>query len=307
MHVDGPRARYNLGNALAQNGQYQEALDAYDAKPSPWKSKIDHADAIHNRELVAKLLEQQQEQEQDPEQEQEPQEDQSSDPNEESQGDSEESPPSSSQESEPQEGSSSDETRTPQSAARRIRPASGNETQQAQASEGQKDPGPEQQQASASNSEAGRKRPKPRLSKEDRSDPTQTASNQAIKRHSEPARKPEPADAGVRRSLLIRTGIGSESKMRSQAREANSQIKPMHRAMKMGARGQTQQETGQKGPLEEETFREAPTSARSPIPAQVPMSEQEQEVEQWLSRVPDDPGGLLREKLRRRYAEKNRA
>ena len=37
---------------------------------------------------------------------------------------------------------------------------------------------------------------------------------------------------------------------------------------------------------------------------QTPMSEQEQEVEQWLSRVPDDPGGLLREKLRRRYAEK---
>ena len=40
---------------------------------------------------------------------------------------------------------------------------------------------------------------------------------------------------------------------------------------------------------------------------QTPMSEQEQEVEQWLSRVPDDPGGLLREKLRRRYAEKQGA
>ena len=35
-----------------------------------------------------------------------------------------------------------------------------------------------------------------------------------------------------------------------------------------------------------------------------PMSEEEQEIEQWLGRVPDDPGGLLREKLRRRYAEK---
>jgi Ca-activated chloride channel family protein len=38
----------------------------------------------------------------------------------------------------------------------------------------------------------------------------------------------------------------------------------------------------------------------------VPMSEEEQEIEQWLSRVPDEPGGLLREKLRRRYAEKRR-
>jgi len=34
------------------------------------------------------------------------------------------------------------------------------------------------------------------------------------------------------------------------------------------------------------------------------LSEQDQEAEQWLNRVPDDPGGLLREKLRRRYAER---
>ena len=34
------------------------------------------------------------------------------------------------------------------------------------------------------------------------------------------------------------------------------------------------------------------------------LSEEDQEAEQWLNRVPDDPGGLLREKLRRRYAER---
>jgi len=38
--------------------------------------------------------------------------------------------------------------------------------------------------------------------------------------------------------------------------------------------------------------------------ASQPLSEQEQAVEQWLGRVSDDPGGLLREKLRRRYARK---
>jgi len=34
------------------------------------------------------------------------------------------------------------------------------------------------------------------------------------------------------------------------------------------------------------------------------FTEQDQEIEQRLNRVPDDPGGLLREKLRRRYAKK---
>ena len=38
--------------------------------------------------------------------------------------------------------------------------------------------------------------------------------------------------------------------------------------------------------------------------SQQPLSESEQSAEQWLRRVPDDPAGLLREKLRRRYAEK---
>jgi Ca-activated chloride channel family protein len=37
------------------------------------------------------------------------------------------------------------------------------------------------------------------------------------------------------------------------------------------------------------------------------VSESDQEIEQWLNRVPDDPGALLREKLRRRYVERRTA
>jgi len=52
---------YNLGNALARNGQYQAALDAYDQTLA---SLPDHEDAQFNRELVKRLLEEQQSQEQ---------------------------------------------------------------------------------------------------------------------------------------------------------------------------------------------------------------------------------------------------
>jgi Ca-activated chloride channel family protein len=47
-----------------------------------------------------------------------------------------------------------------------------------------------------------------------------------------------------------------------------------------------------------------PASAAAGAGARAPVSESDQEVEQWLNRVPDDPGGLLREKLRRRYAQR---
>ena len=42
------------------------------------------------------------------------------------------------------------------------------------------------------------------------------------------------------------------------------------------------------------------TEGRASLPE--PLTEADQAMEQWLGRIPDDPGGLLREKLRRRYA-----
>jgi hypothetical protein len=38
--------------------------------------------------------------------------------------------------------------------------------------------------------------------------------------------------------------------------------------------------------------------------AKQPLSERDQAIESWLNRISVDPGGLLREKLRRRYAQK---
>jgi Ca-activated chloride channel family protein len=62
----GPEASYNLGNALAQAGNYEAALSAYDQTLA---KEPDHEDALFNRELVARLLEEQRSQEQDSESE----------------------------------------------------------------------------------------------------------------------------------------------------------------------------------------------------------------------------------------------
>ncbi|MBQ1784958.1 MAG: VWA domain-containing protein [Gammaproteobacteria bacterium] len=67
--VDG---LYNAANALARAGDYQQALAAYD---EALKQAPEHEDARYNRELVAKLLEQQQKQ-QDEQQQQDDQQQQ---------------------------------------------------------------------------------------------------------------------------------------------------------------------------------------------------------------------------------------
>jgi Ca-activated chloride channel family protein len=53
-----------------------------------------------------------------------------------------------------------------------------------------------------------------------------------------------------------------------------------------------------------ETHEGDPSSATASAGRRTPLSESDQEIEQWLNRVPEDPGGLLREKLRRRYAQR---
>ncbi len=57
------RNLYNLGNALARQGEFDAAIDAYE---EVLERDPEHADAEYNRDLLAKLKEQQQGEQQDP-------------------------------------------------------------------------------------------------------------------------------------------------------------------------------------------------------------------------------------------------
>ena len=64
---DSEDAGYNHGNALAQQGRYEEALAAYDRL---LQQNPTHADALYNRQAIADWLEQQQQSSQQPQQDQ---------------------------------------------------------------------------------------------------------------------------------------------------------------------------------------------------------------------------------------------
>ena len=122
--IDSPDAHYNRGNALALNGNLEEAVAAYDATLA---LEPEHEDALANREIV-EMLRQQQESEQGEEQDGDSEEDQSKENSEE--------------ESEQQEENSDQQDQESQE---------GNQDQEQQ--DQQQNEAPEEQEASESNSE----------------------------------------------------------------------------------------------------------------------------------------------------------
>ncbi|MDD9889675.1 MAG: VWA domain-containing protein [Gammaproteobacteria bacterium] len=120
---DTPDGHYNRGNALALAGNYVEAIAAYDVAIG---LEADHADALHNKEIVEQLLEEQ-ESEQGENQDGENQENQSEQ--------------NSEQQSEEQNENSENQDQESQE---------GNEDQQQQE---QQNEAPEEQESSESNSE----------------------------------------------------------------------------------------------------------------------------------------------------------
>jgi Ca-activated chloride channel family protein len=263
--------QYNLGNALAHAGQLDQAVSAYDQVLS---AQPDHADAKHNRDLVAKLLEQQQE-------EQPPEEQQSCEnPSDGEQSDS----------SNGSEGESSDEEQQEDSSESDGTGQQGESETSAGDDDSSSDSDADSGQANEPGSEADTESDSAQADAPGSEADTESESAQA---DVDPAGSGsrEPGDAG---------GEDSEEQPVVAERDgAGRDADPQHADTEPPSVGGAQA-AGEGEPAADD---DAPRGAASSLASQ-PLSEQEQSVEQWLSRVSDDPGGLLREKLRRRYAQK---
>ncbi|WP_041420768.1 tetratricopeptide repeat protein [Sideroxydans lithotrophicus] len=212
---DDSDGNYNRGNALAQSGQLQEALQAYDAALA---RDPDNRDARHNRELVAKALQQQ--------------------------------PPQ------------------PQSAANNQ-------------SSSKDDKNGGNKQAGQSGSNSGKQGDSQKNSgKQDPSGQNQSGKAQQGKT----GQGQQPGSNNKKNA-----GQGQQ-----QSAQANANEQP-------GASGQTgnrsqADDAAQARRDAEAALGKSPTSGANAV-SDAPVSEQQLAQEQWLRRIPDDPGGLLRRKF----------
>jgi Ca-activated chloride channel family protein len=229
--VDSADARYNLGNSLARQGHYPEAIAAYDAA---LKRAPELADAKANKQAVEEWLQQQQQQKNQKQDQQNSKDHQGHEQKQDGSG-------SSSGENQPDQQSKEG---------------------QSQQENQQQDPGNDSQKGNDGKPQAAQ----------------DTPSTDQDKQNSA-ADKPD------------QSGADKNSQAQSAASAADKQT-------------QQQFEQNMDQALNKDDKKSEKPSAPMRLGARQdgsPRDEHEQAVEQWMQRVPDDPGGLLRRKFQLEY------
>jgi len=272
-----PDSQYNLGNALAKSGQLEQAIAAYDRALE--QDPADE-DATFNRDLVRKLLEQQkqQQQQQASQGEQGQQNDQAQQQGEQ-QGQG--------QNQQQGEGQGQDQRNAAKESDQGDAQDQGGD--QARSADGQQGDSADRastQRAAATGTDAT-------AQATDRGGDRTRQTKQAAASPSDSDQSPEDAakdaakDAAAAAAELAQAGQKPES--------ADAQATPP--SQKATAAEQANAGYGQ---FDDSTERSQQAGA---VEDDGRISPEEQSIQQALARIPDDPAGLLRAKLERRYME----
>lgn len=230
--INTPLKDYNLGNALAKSGEFEAALNAYDAF---LKQEPEHQNAKFNRDLVAKLLEQQKKEEEQKKEEQKQQQDQQQNQS----GDK--------QDQQNQAGEQQDDQQKQDQSGGEQK-----DQQQAQSGEQQDD---QQQQSQSGSEQDKQQQAQSGEQQEDSGEQQDQQANPSNEQAQAGQQVEKPEDKGLLSSLL------------SEILEGNKGEQP---------------------------------EAEASVPG-IPPQQTQQAVEQQLRKVPDDPSGLLRARIRQHY------
>lgn len=261
-------AAYNFGNALAQQKQYEQAIAAWD---EALRRDPAHADAKANKQAVEDWLRRQ-------------------------------------QQNTPQDKSSADKDKQKPAGAKPDQPEPGNQgasdaAQQAQdasaGEEGQQQDGKAGQQGEAAQSG----QPGAQSQADDASraaGETQQGQDQAGR-----AGKAKPGEHDDSKGEP-----GKDAQPAADAQQRQAFRDAMERALQQGENSEKGDE-GENGSAARASAGQKadgkPGERDAVVPAETETErEQRQAVEQWLQRVPDDPGGLLRRKFQLEYERRQR-
>lgn len=262
---------YNRGNALAKAGQLEQALAAYDAA---LEATPDDGDAQFNRDLIADLLKQQEQEQQQQDQEQQ----QSQGQQQSGGGDSQQDQQSSGEDQAQDQSDQGEAGQDPQSGNDQRQPdqgqEAGNDPLQAGQQGDESTDGQDQQQAS----------------QEPSGDQGQAEAEQAGQ---------DPQDRADAQQQQAEYAGGAQPQAGVEQTAQQAQPGQQQASDQEGENGLSQTISDLLGEDDATTQEQVEASA----PGAQPI---DQAIEQQLRRVPDDPSGLLRARIRQHYAQMRR-
>ncbi len=283
----GPDAAYNQGNALARLGRYPEAIAAYDKALA---AQPHMEDAQHNKAAVEALLRQQEKQEQE-RQQQEKQQGQ--------QQDKQQGQQQQDQKQGQQSGQSSSEAAQPDGSKGES------STQSGQQENGQSKEDSSAPSANGKETQEDEARKPSTDTSRDKQDKAQVNDETASRDEAQPVgqegteAKDENAASGAGQSSARNVTENPETSPMSNDSKAQA---PASAQESPKAPEAARQQAAER-PASEETA-ENPGSPGAQAAAEPEATEEQQATEQWLRRIPDDPGGLLRRKFLYQYRQR---
>jgi len=273
--VNGPDAAYNQGNALARLGHYKEAIAAYDQALA---AEPHMEDAQHNKAAVEALLREQEKQKQEQEkQQQQGQQDQQ-------QG---QQSGQNATESARQGGEGDSSTRQDQQKAQQESSESKDDASaQAASGKDKQDAG-----SSASSADTAAQDSQDQGQTNDQAAPQDEAQQDAQK-------GAEPRDNKSASGQASTVDMAKNPDTTPAADDVKGQPPAAERKSPEAARQQAAEQPAGGKPVENSGAPQAQAAADTM------STEEQQATEQWLRRIPDDPGGLLRRKFLYQYRQR---
>ena len=253
---------YNRGNALAYEGDLQSAIDAYDAV---LKNDPNHTDARHNRELVAKALEQQSPQQSDSSDEQRDKQPNNNNQDQQDQNQQTQDPSGSGKDEKNRQGNQDKQDQNgKEENDKKEHQDSANEKQKQETQDKQHNT--EKSDSGQADSEQN----KPSQDQDKQKDSTgQHEQKSAADNQGQPGQAPD--QTGKRQQ----TNVADDAEQ--ARRDAEASLALSGEQKNNGSNNNEKNDNS--------------------VQAEAPLSEQQLALEQWLRNIPDDPGGLLRRKF----------
>jgi len=287
--ASGPDAAYNQGNALARLGHYQEAIAAYDQALA---AQPQMEDAQHNKAAVEALLREQEKQkqqqqgqqgQQDQQQGQQGQQDQQQGQQDQRQG--EQSGQNASESAQQNDGKGDSSTQPEQQASQQE----GRESKDGSAAQAANDKEKQDDKSSGSSADTSPD------GQDQKQAGDQAAQDEAQQNGQKGAgAQDNKAVSGTEQASTPDTGENPESPPATNDAKAQASAQESPQA--------TRQQAAER-PAGEEPAENAGASGAQAA-AEPQSTEEQQATEQWLRRIPDDPGGLLRRKFLYQYRQR---